>query len=125
MCSLTRSKAVLRVADGKLGFYTWQFDTGASLRNWHQLKRSALVVTGFGSLFSIPLSPRVRTRYTNALSCTPPNPHSILIRRQASAGAGVRACVSVIPRPELCRSDERPPPPDGHSAVWVDEAVGA
>lgn len=58
MCSLTRSKAVLRVADGKLGFYTWQFDTGASLRNWHQLKRSTSVVPGFGSLFSIPaLSP--------------------------------------------------------------------
>lgn len=55
MCSLTRSKAVLRVADGKPGFYTWQFDTGASLRNWHQLKRSTLV-PGFGSLFSIALS---------------------------------------------------------------------
>ena len=27
MCSLTRSKAVLRVADGKPGFYTWQLDT--------------------------------------------------------------------------------------------------
>lgn len=53
MCSLTRSKAVLRVADGKLGFYTWQFDTGARIRNWHQLNRS---VPGFGSLFSIPLS---------------------------------------------------------------------
>lgn len=99
MCSLTRSKAVLRVADGKLGFYTWQFDTGASLRNWHQLKRSTSVVPGFGSLFSIPALSPVYTPHQRTF----PAHHR---QRQPSWFAATRRPVPVYVRPPA--GDPRP-----------------